>query len=494
MIRIKLPGGEWEYDPEQCLGGGGFGEVFAGAAEGYGLLAIKRIKFDARDAAHRELQIAEDLVGRDFAYVIPIFDFGHDAESDACYIVMPRAEKSLQNDLEAGRTFTDIETAEIMLQITEGLSEVCDEYAHRDLKPHNVLYHEGRWKVADFGIAKAIEEATSPRTVRDKYTPEYAGPELWRLEGPNSATDIYALGCVGYALLTGRPPFQGSGPELRQQHLEVSPPTLEVDSPRLRALLVSMLRKRPEARPNLDRVRDVLSEIASERQGQAMAVERPGFEALAEVGAITAEQTAREEAALYRERLRRERRRELAEQANSIFRDLLEGLIARIADIVPIANRRDRGYIDLGNAQLFVMGIRPVEFGDRPIDEDAFRRCGWDVIEGVTITVHQENPEYTRSASLWYTDLGSGEGTYRWWEVSYYQPAGLASANNVPFALRELPVADMANTGRDGQYRIASRPQAIDDENAEDFYDRWLGILAQAYNGKLECPRGLSLD
>ncbi|MDM3788590.1 protein kinase, partial [Proteus mirabilis] len=75
------------------------------------------------------------------------------------------------------------------------------DIVHRDLKPGNILRHEERWKIADFGIAKFVEDSTSLETLREALTPSYAAPEQWLGQRPTSATDIYALGCIIHALV-----------------------------------------------------------------------------------------------------------------------------------------------------------------------------------------------------------------------------------------------------------------------------------------------------
>jgi serine/threonine-protein kinase len=73
-----------------------------------------------------------------------------------------------------------------------------------------------------------IEDATSLNTVKDFLSAPYASPEQWRGERVTKASDIYAFGCLIYALRTGRPPF--SGPEqadYARQHLMETPPALE---------------------------------------------------------------------------------------------------------------------------------------------------------------------------------------------------------------------------------------------------------------------------
>jgi hypothetical protein len=490
MPKIKLPSGEWYYDANKPLGReGGFGQVFAGTAEGHGALAVKRIKLEAEDAAHRELRIADELAGTQFSHVIPIFDSGQDAESGSYFVIMSRAEKSLEDELNAGHTFSDSDAAKIMLQIALGLSEVS-QIIHRDLKPGNVLYHDGKWKVADFGIARFVEESTSLRTLKDCLSPQYAAPEQWRFEHSTHATDVYALGCIGYALITGHPPFAGPMSEdFRKQHLSSEPPKLTAIDPQLQSLLLMMLRKPPEIRPPLDRVKHLLYEISDKQDGEPG---QKGFDALARVGADIAERAAEEEARRLADKTRQENRNRIAPQATKILLSVAEHLFQRIEDAAPAAatvmKDADLWSLKLGQAML-IMKL-PTE--SRALPEGAFRRSGWDVITGGLISVKQRQPAYTRSASLWYTNLGSDEQAYRWYEVSYFAPLSL-SEPNVPFALRGIDEADEGIAGG-GKYRVASGPYPIDDENVGEFCERWTEILTKACQGQLEPPRYLPLD
>ena len=252
MEKIVLPGSQWLYDPSKPLGRpGGFGAVFEGTSETYGRIAVKRLHITSSDAAHREMRIATDLAARTLTHVIPVFDAGEDADSGQYFVVMPRAERSLQTDIQQG-TFSDFETARVLLNVVDGLLEVND-IVHRDLKPPNILLHEGVWKVADFGIARFVEDATSLRTLKDCLSPPYAAPEQFQLIHALSPTDVYSLGCIGYALLTGEPPFAGpDNPDYCDQHLHADPPALPKRSaPRLKTLLSMMLRKPMATRPNL---------------------------------------------------------------------------------------------------------------------------------------------------------------------------------------------------------------------------------------------------
>ncbi|MGI0069460.1 MAG: protein kinase domain-containing protein, partial [Nitrosopumilaceae archaeon] len=170
MQTIKLNKKTWKLDTNSVLGSpGGFGEVFRGAGEN-GDVAIKRLKVTASEAAHRELQIVRSLSERVLNHVVPILDYGQDADSDRYFIVMPICDKSLQDEIAKRGTISPNETIEIIISILKGLSEVRD-VTHRDLKPPNVLLCVSEWKIADFGIAKFVEDSTSLETLRSSLTP-----------------------------------------------------------------------------------------------------------------------------------------------------------------------------------------------------------------------------------------------------------------------------------------------------------------------------------
>jgi serine/threonine-protein kinase len=493
MIRIRLSRTEWEYDPDSPLGRpGGFGAVFLGRNTEHEQVAIKRLHLEASQAAHRELRIADALIQRPLAHVVPILDYGQDAESDNYFIVMSCAEKSLQDEISRVEVFTDLETVCILREIALGLSEVSD-VVHRDLKPANVLYHEGCWKLADFGIARFVEESTSLQTLKGCLSPAYAAPEQWIYEHATSATDVYALGCIAYALLTSEPPFRGPTPEdYQQQHLQASPPPIKETNARLRMLVSNMLRKPPLTRPSLGRIINILDSIVA---GNDAAKQGAGFAALAQAGAAAAELAVRADAARIEEQRKWKAREDLAKFAFEELTAISVALFDRIRDTALTAIHPGDS-LDVLQLQFETATLRIVRlFRGTAIAEGAFKESGWDVIAGATITVTQNaRRPYEWSASLWYTDLGRDK-EYRWWEVLYMTSPGLQRREAYePYALTDLARADKAASPGMNEYMLAAQPRPIDGENVDDFYERWADLLAKAYRGELEIPRFLPLS
>lgn len=496
MNTVRLPRGAWRYDPDQPLGEpGGFGAVFVGLDENGEEIAVKRLHISATQAAHRELRIAEELFDRDLSNVIPILDAGQDAESDAYYVVMARAERDLQDAIYAGDISGEASAAAIMTNIVHGLQDVPD-IVHRDLKPRNILFHEGRWKIADFGIARFIEAATSANTLKEALTPHYAAPEQWRGERVTTATDVYALGCIGYDLLSGHPPFEGPNTEdFQEQHLDQTPRPIAGVSARLRTLLAMMLRKEPLSRPSLKRVLQQLEIFGKDSSPLE------GAQKLGEVGAVIAESKSQEEATEQAERAAKERRERHATAALKILDDLSNKLFRRIAEGTVEATRVSRPYpanwntrsnvtdsISLGGAQL-TLGI----YGEAL--HGMFLQSGWDVLAGGFIRVEYVGRSYSRGASLWYTTLGKEADDYRWYEVCYMlSPFSSKQRDDQLFALPPGEEADLAASTGMTEYQFGAKPEPIDDEDFTVFCDRWMGLLANAAAGKLDHLRSLPLD
>lgn len=484
IIEIRLPSSIWKYDPSDPLGPpGGFGAVFRGVSATGCEVAVKRLHIDAVGAAHRELTIAQDLAKREFLHVMPVLDAGQDADSGTYYVVMPVADHSLQDYLNTTRLITESIVTDILLQISQGLEE-AQHLVHRDLKPGNVLLHEGRWKIADYGIARFVEDSTSARTLKECLSPSYAAPEQWRLEHATSAVDVYALGCVAYALLAGKPPFVGTIEMIRDGHLHDPPASIPEIGPKLQALIAMMLRKSPAARPSRSRIITVLSQI---RESGGVAQSNDPLHRIAVSAAAHERARAAAEAEGERRRTASVQRQALVIDAEAILKEIGEELRKRISDIPNVIIPQSNSLIvQVGDVAMDLqLNVKPVEAGD-------FAQSKWDVICGAIIIVQQLHPEHRRAASLWYTRQAAPDAEYRWYEVGYegnplfgrgfeFQPTAVV-AN----------LADVAHAMGTGVVQQSYYPVPIDGEDMEAFCTRWLYIFATACEKRLQdLPSGL---
>ncbi|MFC8422101.1 protein kinase [Streptomyces sp. NPDC057236] len=159
--------------------------------------------------------------------------------------------------------------AAIGAQIAAGLTAGV---VHRDLKPANVmLTGDGTVKILDFGMGSIVDDPDQTRltgTGVSLGTARHMAPEQFRAERVPAPADLYALGCILYELLVGRPPFSARTHfELSEQHLRERPPQLTLACPDLPAGLVRLverlLEKDAELRPeNAALVREVLLPLA----------------------------------------------------------------------------------------------------------------------------------------------------------------------------------------------------------------------------------------
>lgn len=479
MKTIKLPGGVYEYDPDRPLGKrGGFGQVFAGKSLGGNDIAVKKLHLKAADAAHRELRIADELRGRTFDHVVPFVDAGADAETSDYFVVMPKAEGNLQNLVELGGSQPPAKTAEILLQIVVGLIDV-GELVHRDLKPDNILLHDGVWKIADFGISRFVDEATSANTLKGYLSKYYAAPEQWRLERATHATDVYALGCIAFCLLTGKPPFM-QDPSV--QHQSAPAPDFVCAEPRLKTLVNMCLRKVDATRPSLTRMREVLAEIVKSPQPTT---DDGAFGALASIAAGISKKEQESQALRESEAAKRRARTVLAHGAFEILDGNIERLWGKVHAKAPNAVRVARGRMGglqckLGEGQLVVgLSLSAV------VDAGSFPNSGWDVVAYSKIEVIQSQPGYRWSASLWYVKP-KGKDDYRWYEAAYWSYPG---SEFEPYAEGPGRDADLAASHIIHSVRFAYSPIVVDDEEESNFHERWIILLAKAVDGKLRRPQ-----
>ena len=160
----------------------------------------------------REIRVAARL---HHPHLLPLYDSGEVGNS--LYYVVPYIEGGSLRDRLKRESPLPLATA---LQITREVADGLDyahrhNVVHRDIKPENILIDEGHAVIADFGVARAISEASDTQITETGLlvgTPAYMSPEQAMGEPVDGRSDIYALGCVLFELLTGAPPFTGHAP------------------------------------------------------------------------------------------------------------------------------------------------------------------------------------------------------------------------------------------------------------------------------------------
>ena len=248
------------YELERSLGSGGMGEVFAATDRTLDReVALKRLPVtlsDDPDARKRFFREAQSLARINDPHVVPVYDAGDDEGRP--YLVMQLVQgATLADELRARGSFSPERTAAIGADIAAGLAAAhANGVVHRDVKPSNIfLAPDDHAMIGDFGIARLQRgDMTLTMTGQAFGSPPYIAPEQATGGQVDARADIYSLGCVLYHMLAGHPPFEGDeSVALTYQHVHAVPPTLEelgvAVSPQLSALVASMLRKDPSARP-----------------------------------------------------------------------------------------------------------------------------------------------------------------------------------------------------------------------------------------------------
>ncbi|PVG84812.1 Stk1 family PASTA domain-containing Ser/Thr kinase [Nocardioides gansuensis] len=255
------------YQLGELLGRGGMAEVRKGVDTRLGrTVAVKRLRTDlASDATfqarfRREAQSSASL---NHPAIVSVYDTGEEMATDGSDVAQPY----IVMECVTGRTLRDIlrEGRKILperaLEITSGVLSALDYshragIIHRDIKPANVmLTPTGDVKVMDFGIARAVSDASSTMTQTAAVvgTAQYLSPEQARGETVDSRSDVYSTGCLLFELLTGRPPFVGDSPvAVAYQHVREQPvPPSDFDDqldPEIDAIVLRALAKRVEDR------------------------------------------------------------------------------------------------------------------------------------------------------------------------------------------------------------------------------------------------------
>ena len=138
-----------------------------------------------------------------------------ESEGKLPYLVMQCVSGlSLQSKVDRCGMLPLTDTLRIAKQTAAGLAAAHDQgLVHRDVKPANILLEENvdRVILSDFGLARAVDDASLTRTGVVAGTPHYMSPEQARGDAIDTRSDQFGLGSVMYFMLTGRPPFRATG-------------------------------------------------------------------------------------------------------------------------------------------------------------------------------------------------------------------------------------------------------------------------------------------
>jgi serine/threonine-protein kinase len=206
------------YAVERELGAGGMATVYlARDLKHERSVAIKLLHADIAESLGserflREIRLAAAL---SHPHILPLFDSGE--AGGRMFYVMPNADgQSLRDRLDVVKQLPLDEAVRIASEVADALDYAHRHgVVHRDIKPENIMLHDGHALVADFGVGKAVlaaaaeGRATLTQVGVTVGTPAYMSPEQAAGDTIDGRSDLFALGCVLYEMLTGEQPFVG---------------------------------------------------------------------------------------------------------------------------------------------------------------------------------------------------------------------------------------------------------------------------------------------
>lgn len=221
------------YELLEKIGDGGMAVVYKGKDKllnRYIAVKILRPEF-TKDATFvenfkRESQAA---AGLSHPNIVGVYDVGR--EGNINYIVMELIEgRALSDIIEEEAPMDYRKVIDITKQVAAALKVAHrNKIIHRDVKPHNIMItNDGVVKLADFGIARAVNDATLSTGNKIIGSVHYFSPEQARGNYVDERSDIYSLGIVMYEMLTGKVPFDGDNPvsiALKHINEEITPPS-----------------------------------------------------------------------------------------------------------------------------------------------------------------------------------------------------------------------------------------------------------------------------
>ncbi len=245
------------YEIEEVIGSGGMGIVLRGYDASLNRhVAIKVLapqlatSAAARQRFAREAQAAAAVVHE---HVVAIHAV--DSSGTLPYLVMPLVSgRSLQQRLEATGPLHVEEILRIGRQIAAGLAAAhAQGLVHRDVKPANILLENGveRVMITDFGLARAIDDASLTCSGVVAGTPQYMSPEQADGRAIDHRSDLFSLGSVIYAMCTGRSPFRAKGTMgVLRRICDQTPSPIREINPQIPRWLAELIAKLHEKNPD----------------------------------------------------------------------------------------------------------------------------------------------------------------------------------------------------------------------------------------------------
>ncbi|MCD7922950.1 MAG: Stk1 family PASTA domain-containing Ser/Thr kinase [Clostridiales bacterium] len=255
------------YEVEGKIGAGGMSDVYKAKDLTLGrCVAVKVLKSEYCEDMNFVTKFraeAQSAAGLEHPNIVNVYDVG--SQDGFYYIIMEYvAGITLKTYIEKKGRLNYKETLSIAIQVARGIQAAhAKNIIHRDIKPQNIMIStEGKVKVTDFGIARAVSENTIHSDVMGSV--HYASPEQARNGYVSNRSDIYSLGIVMYEMVTGRVPFDGdSTVAVAIKHLQdemVSPAEYAEDLPiSLEKIILKCTQKSADRR--YDSMEDLLVDL-----------------------------------------------------------------------------------------------------------------------------------------------------------------------------------------------------------------------------------------